>query len=421
MTTHLTRVVTVLALLGWFGGNASAQRAATSPTDRDRWSPWMGCWQVTEESVQDAERVLEDANRRPAGRSAARVCVTPSPDGGVTLTTLVSQKPVLVETIIADGQGRPVSEGACRGTQTAEWSAIAPRVYARTEIACEGQPARVVSGMSAILAGPIWVDIQMIESEGRKGVRVRRYRPALNQEGADRSVIANVPRMPLGGRFTLADIKEASAKLPVEAVQAAVFEMSTSNGYELNAKRLIELDDAGVPDQIIDLMVAMSFPEKYVVERASGGYGGGYAGAWGGADPWDLAWGPYSMWSYYAHPLYYSSYYSPFGYSSWGYWNPYYYGVPGVIVVDPGNRPAEPSGNGRVVDGRGYTRIRPNVPEPAVRTGDGSGSTGGTAGATGSNGNSGSSSGGSVSTGGYSGGGSGGERVAVPRPPGGGK
>jgi hypothetical protein len=165
-----------------------------------------------------------------------------------------------------------------------------------------------------------------------------------------------------------------------------------------------------VPDSVIDLMVAMSFPEKFVVEHAvpisgPGVWGGGYGGAW-------------AMWPYYAHPWYYSSYYSPFGYYNWGYYDPYYYGNPGIIIINPGPGSPEPSGQGRVVDGQGYTRIRPNVPDPPQRTGNGgSGGWGGAA--AGSSGNSGSSSGGSASPGGYSGGGGGGERVAVPRPPGG--
>ena len=206
-------------------------------------------------------------------------------------------------------------------------------------------------------------------------------------------------------------------------VQAAVLELG-SGGYDLNAKRLIELDEAGVHDSVIDLMVAMSFPQKFVVERSrpASGPGGSYfpAGPGFGGNPWDVS-DSYYSWGYFAHPLYYSSYYSPFGYYRWGYYDPYYYGNPGVVIIDPiGGAPGtpQPSGTGRVVDGHGYTRIRPNLPDvPSRSNGDGSGWSGSSAGTSGSN--SGASSGGSVSTGGYSGGGGGGERVAVPRPPGG--
>jgi uncharacterized membrane protein YgcG len=387
--------------------SASAQTAA-GVSERDRWAPWLGCWQLSEESVQDVERLLANETVTPG----ARVCVTPSADGGATMTTLVKGQAVLVETIVADGKARPLSDPKCRGTQQAEWSARAPRIYARTEVACDRQPQRIVSGMSTIISGPRWIDIQLIESQGRQSIRVRRYRRATDQKGALPSAAAGVGTMPVAGRFSLADVKEAATKLSPQALHAVVFELG-AGGYELNAKRLIELDEAGVPDGVIDLMVAMSFPDKFVVERATASTGGG-----GFIDP---LWGPFAAWPYYAHPMYYSTYYSPFGYGYWGYLDPWYYATPGVVIINPpgGLAPGEPSGNGRVVDGQGYTRIRPNVPDPPARTGhgDNSGVTASSSGSSGSN--SGSSTGGSVSTGGYSGGGGGGERVAVPRPPGG--
>ncbi len=114
--------------------------------------------------------------------------------------------------------------------------------------------------------------------------------------------------------------------------------------------------------------------------------------------------------------------YSPFGYRSCGYYDPYYYRGPGVIIMEPGGvGAAEPSGDGRVVDGSGYTRIRRNEPAPATRAGTNGDGGWGTSSTGASSSGSGSGSGTSgVSSGGYSGGGaSGGSgRTAVPRPPG---
>jgi hypothetical protein len=94
--------------------------------------------------------------------------------------------------------------------------------------------------------------------------------------------------------------------------------------------------------------------------------------------------------------------------------------------------PGEPDANGRVINGEGYTRVRPRDADPIRvnagggtidRSGSGSGDSASGSGSGGSN------NGGGVSTGGYSGGGSGGAssgggsggggRTAVPRPPGG--
>jgi hypothetical protein len=408
-------------------GMAAAQSPAP-PASPDRWAPWMGCWQIADESVQDAAAMLADlagTSSAPASTTPnALVCVTPSADGGtgVTMTTFVNDKPVLVETVVADGSQRPITDANCRGWQQAEWSSLGARVYAQAEISCGDKPARTVSGLATIVAGPRWLDIQVVESEGHKSMRVRRYRRAANQKhaAARPSTSRELATMPIGGKLTMADIKEASARVPTEALQAAVLELG-AGGYDLNAKRLRELDAAGVPDSVIDLMVAMSFPERFVVERRTaggGGFGSGYGGGYGaGFDP---MWGSFGIWPYYfVDPFYFSSMYSPFGYRSWGYYDPYNYRGPGVIIIDPGNGGVvPPSGDGRVVDGRGYTRIRRNEPEPATRAGSNSGS--GTASSGSGNGGAGASTSG-VSSDGYSGGGasgSGGGRTAVHRPPG---
>jgi hypothetical protein len=407
---------------------AAAQSPA--PAAADRWAPWMGCWQIADESVQDAAAMLASlagTSSAPASTTPnALVCVTPSADGaaGATMTTYVNDKPVIVETVVADGSQRPIADANCRGWQRADWSSVGARVYAQAEITCGDKPARTVSGLATIVSGPRWLDIQVVESEGQKSMRVRRYRRAADQKraGARPSPSRELGTMPIGGKLTMADIKEAAARVPTEALQAAVLELG-AGGYDLNANRLRELDAAGVPDSVIDLMVAMSFPERFVVERRTsggGGYGSGYGGGYGsGFDP---MWGSFGLWPYYfVDPFYFSSLYSPFGYRSWGYYDRYNYRGPGVIVIDPGNGGVvEPSGDGRVVDGRGYTRIRRNEPEPATRPGMSSSSGSGTSSSGG--GNSGSSAGTSgVSSGGYSSGGASGAeggRTAVPRPPG---
>jgi uncharacterized membrane protein YgcG len=384
--------------------------APAGQTAPDRWAAWRGCWQLSEESIADVARLLsEGASGSPTPATGGRVCVAPAPDGSAAMTTLVNDKPVQTEIIVPDGKPHPLSDPGCRGTQQAEWSQLGPRIYARTEVACGDQPVRIISGFSAVVSGPLWLDIQMVESGGRKSMRVRRYRPVMDRRADAASPAQEV--LPLGGRISIPEIKEAATKVAPETLQAIVLELG-AGGYDLNARRLIELDDAGVPESVIDLMVALSFPKKFVVEHATPSTGPGGFGDYAGL------WGPFAMWPYYAHPMYYRSYYSPFGYYNWGYYDPYYYYPPGVVVINPGPGGGglpEASGAGRVVDGHGYTRIRPNVPDRPARTNDGIGGSSSASGSSGSN-----SGGSSVSTGGYSGGGGGGgERVAVPRPPGG--
>jgi hypothetical protein len=321
----------------------------------------------------------------------------------------------LTETIVADGTEKPLSEPECRGWQRAEWSTLGARLFARAEITCTGQTPRKVSELSLMISGPTWIDIQLVETDGRKNLRVRRYRRAADQRhaGSLPPPARGTAAIPLSPRLSIAEVKEAAIKVEPETLQAALVELG--RGFDLNGKELIELDKAGVPDSVTDLMVALTFPQRLVIERStrSGGYSSGWSG---GFD---------ELWPYFTHPYFYTSYYAPFGYRYWGHYDSYYFGGPGFVTVNPGETTptAQPSGEGRVVDGLGYTRVRRNEPVPSssgrARDGSGGSSTASTSGSSGSS-NSGSSSGGSsgVSSSGYSGGGGDGGRTAQPRPPG---
>jgi hypothetical protein len=228
--------------------------------------------------------------------------------------------------------------------------------------------------------------------------------------------------------LTLDDVKEASAKVSPRALEAALVETRAS--FNLSSKRLLELQDAGVPASVVDLMVALSYPDRFVIERSASvdrasvpfiddpfttfGWGFGPAWAWGYYSP---MYGPFSPY-----------YYSPFAYPYWsGGYNPFYYGGGGWYVVDPGggggggvNLPDQPSGRGRVVDGQGYTRVRPRESDPVMpRSGGGATASSSGGGGASSASSSGSSGGGgsSASPSGFSsgGGGDGGGRTAQPR------
>jgi hypothetical protein len=400
---------------------AAAQTPAPQrpPTDA-RWSSWLGCWELSDESVDDGSAAIARLLGVPAARTrdnaGAVVCVAPAPEGGALMTTYINDRPVLTETIVADGKTRPITEAECQGHQQAEWSTQGARLYAAAEVTCQSEPVRKISGLAMMLAGPTWIDIQLIESDGGKSLRVRRYHRARDQHNA--GAVAGPPNSPLtvGGALTIADVKEASRKVAPEALQAALVEFKS--GFDLNGKRLVELEKSGVPRGVIDLMVALSFPERFVVERPTARAS---SGSWWTPMGYDDLW-PYFATPYFYSPLY-SAYYAPFGYRYWGYFDPYYYSGAGYVVIDPGgngNPTPQPSGQGRVVDGHGYTRVRPRDPDPVIpragRSGDGYSTA-----SSGQSTNSGSGSNGSggVSSSGYSGGSSGsGDRTAQPRPPG---
>src|SRR5262245_23415113 len=104
--------------------SAAAQTPAptTAPTD-ERWSSWLGCWQLNDESVDDGSAAIARLLGVPAARrrenAGAVVCVAPAPDRGAVMTTYINDRAVLTETIVADGKPRPITEAECHGQQQA--------------------------------------------------------------------------------------------------------------------------------------------------------------------------------------------------------------------------------------------------------------------------------------------------------------
>jgi uncharacterized membrane protein YgcG len=173
-------------------------------------------------------------------------------------------------------------------------------------------------------------------------------------------------------------------------------------------------------------MIGITYPQKFVVQSAGGG-GGGIGSPYGfglGTMAFDPFFAPL------IGPAALMNCYSPYGWARASYWsscasvNPYYATYPGYYAgyYDPwgvgwiqtqggGGSSAVPTGDGRVVNGRGYTQVRPLEPLPVIGGDNGSNWSGTSSSGSGSSGSSG------VSSSGYSGGGGGGggDRVAVPR------
>jgi hypothetical protein len=349
------------------------------------------------------------------------VCVVPAAAGGARLMTVAGDRIVLDETIVPDGVSRPVDEPGCRGSRKSEWSTDGQRIYASAELTCDAQAPRKVSGLTLLSSNAEWIDVQVVMAGTQENVRVRKYErssdvppdPAL----VPADLAARAARTAFGTHLTIGHVTEASRKVTPRVLEALIFETQTA--FPLDSRQLIALDDAGVPDTIIDLMVAFSFPKKFEVRRSYAGSSsfGGFGGF--GGFGWDPFGGDFLS-AEFGSPWYYNPYYSfsPFGYSSWGYWNGYYSDGPTIEIGAGGSTSGSTEGHGRVVNGSGYTQVVHRAPEAEgqatqkINAGGDASSSGGIA--------SGASSGSSgVTSGGYTSGGDGGGgdsgRSAVPR------
>lgn len=383
MKSVLAVVVGFLVVAAAYAQEREPERARVQSGAVDsRWSNWIGCWQPVE-----------------ANESDARVCVSIAGEHGVTFATTVDGQTVLEETLVADGIDRQVTDAECRGTQRAEWSLDGRRLFARADLVCAGQEPRQISGLAMIVPDGTWLDVQSSRVDSRESLRVRRYRRVAD------GVASFVPT---GSSFTLDAVKEASRKVSPHVLEAALAEAHAQ--FDLNSRNVIGLADAGVPERVIDVMIALSYPQQFIVERTTPSLAPPLLSpAFLTADPFD----------------YRAYYYSPFAYMYSGFYYPYAFGASYPLMGSGASAPPRPSGSGQAIDGVGYTRVRQRETEPRATTAS---SEAGASSTSSGPRSSPSGSGGSVSSSGYSAGGSSGSgssgsgssggdsgRTAVPR------
>jgi hypothetical protein len=422
----ITFLLALILTAGTVYAQPGAPAAASAAQVDARFAGWLGCWRLDDDL---------------AG-TGARMCITPDKDG-VRLQTIVGSNKGIDELVVPDGVSRPITDAECKGTERAEWSDDGARIFRTTEVTCGKEAARTIKTVAFIAPGPAWINVQHVTGAAlNESVRVQRYRRAANQKLADGST-APQPDATIAMRTTqdqtrwsIEDVIEASGKMPPEALQAALTEVR--HGFDLNRKTLVLLDEGGVNDSVIDLMVALTYPQRFVVERRGGSSAtAGITTGSGWFDPFMpgmAGMAGYTMNDCYSPYGYgYRSYYSMcgsalygLGYNYYGYgsYPGYYYGGWVNIGQYPpsigSGIPAEPQPEGRVVNGRGYTQIRNREAEPSSPRISGNGNGGGWNGSGGSATSGGyssgsSSSGSSGGGGGASSGGDSGARVAVPK------
>jgi len=377
----------VSSLLAWSALPVDAEERTPPPAGTQsvvidaRWTPWLGCWRPDDDIEED----------ETAPGPAVLVCVGPADKpAGVVIRTFADQQVVFEETIAADGRRYPPRDSSCEGWQLVEWSSTGRRVFTTAESTCKDQRIVRMSGFTTITPDDRWVDIQTVTSGGRSAMRLRSYRRALGSLPAPFAYLPRPPR-PRVGPMTFDEVKEASARLSSFALEAAVAEVGVE--FTASARWLLALADAGVSARVIDLVVALNFPQRFVVTRARPGR------------PWTRAGLTISK----IEPV---AAYAPLGDLYWFYWyGDEFWDEPGFIECEPGP-PAHVGdhvSHGRLVNGLGYTQVEPRRAESASSWSETPDSNGGS---------STDNSGASATSQGYTGGtASDGTHTAQPRPP----
>ncbi len=327
----------------------------------------------------------------------------------------------IVERPMLDLTGKRISppRDGCKGTEAVTPSADGARISVVSDYTCAGGVRRIA-------------DAQFVRTADGQYARV------------------NGPTVPFGTPSV-----RAAAGAPVSADDvlevAKVVDPTTTEawltdrgqGFMLNGKELLRLAKGGMPPRIIDMMVAVSNPQTFVLQRNEGSgsidaelapsedrrgdinrrsssmcmptrdacYGMMGLGWLYGADRY-YGWGPYGY--QYGYPF--SRFGNGFGYPYYGgYWGPGYFNGNGpVVVVVPGGT-ASGQSRGRAVYGQGYTRGGSSGSSGSSGGSSYTGSGRSTSGGSSSGGSSSSGSSAGSSSSGSSGGGESSARTAKPR------
>lgn len=339
--------------------------APLSAQDMDgRWLPFVGCWEAL--GGEDDIGLL---------------CFEPA-DGGVLLSNVVDGEVASSEFFAADGQPRDVNSEGCEGWEVTTFSQDGRRVFTETEFLCGTDEPRAGTGVMTFVQPNMWADIRTLETDGEPFVWVQEYRLASRDRLAEAGVedpaaglamAVRTSRQSAAAPIDLGDVEEAMEVMDPKAVESWL----VTKGDELDpsAADLVRLADAGVPENVIDAVVAVSHPERFVV--ASGGevesydaprptHYRGYMGYWSYRTPrWGLGYAPFG-WAFGYDPMYYRNYYAgSYGYGyGYGYGYNYWGSRPGTIVIE---RSGGGSRGGSVINGQGYRRGNPSDDATRVR------------------------------------------------------
>jgi hypothetical protein len=313
-----------------------------------RWLPWIGSWRLIPEVISEGDK---------GARENYLMEIRQGDDGqSIIMKSFRAEKLLLETRITADGSRQPLEDDKCSGWYAYSWSDTGKRLLFESESGCPAELPRLISGISIVTDNRDWLDIQLLRSGEDRAVSVRRYSAVsenINTAAKSGPGPTMAPRYLAATGLSIDEVIELSRKIPSDLLEATIAELHKP--FKLNSGTLKRLSDAGVRPQVVDLMVALSFPDRFSVNRQRIAPVGQADLAPAGAfyDP-PYVWLPFGYWSIYGP---YSTWYwgTPvYGYwgSGWGIWpsgysNGGYYGH----GYDSG---------GRLINGRGYSRVEPN-------------------------------------------------------------
>ena len=330
---------------------ASAQNAQPDA----RWEALSGCWEPA--PPQDT----------PASRAQLPLtCIVPVQGrAAVDVLDIVDGRIMQRRTMLTTGERVQSKRDGCEGWESGEWAPSGTRIFLQSRFTCSGGIERRSNGIMDISASGDWLVVEGVAVGTSQEVQASRYVAATRPVLAPAEVLtaleghrlsASTARMAATRPLTLNDVMDATSRLEPVVVESWLLERNES--FDLNAKQLEHLSDAGVPPRVIDVMLALSYPDALRIEgiTPAGDPVVGQDVEQEVRTPYgDPFYGPRYRYGGYFAPY---GYYSPYGYSGYGFGlSPFGFGYRGgwrSVVVVRGSSTQSPEG--KAVQGRGYTR-----------------------------------------------------------------
>jgi hypothetical protein len=221
--------------------------------------PWIGSWRLVANKVNSSESEL-----------VQEFLLTISPgssEKSITMKGYRDETPLAEEVVIVDGLRHQLTDDRCTGWYQYSWSENGKRLLFNSESTCPGNPLRIISGMSIFDGNGCWLDIQLLDNGADKATNTRKYRNVDNDSVTLSAINANrisSSRSAASKGFSISEIIELSSKVESEVLEAALLEMGKP--FPINSENLAHMADSRVPSRVIDLMVALSFPDKFYVQ-----------------------------------------------------------------------------------------------------------------------------------------------------------
>ena len=366
-----------------------------------RWRAFAGCW------VPEANTAI-GAN----ATTGTMVCIAPvAGTQSADVATIVNKQVLHTDRLNASGEHIAKTVDKCPGWESATWSEDRNRLLLRSQFDCGDSIKVKGSGVFSVDADGNFVQVQGTSVGANGGARVVHYRPAdvMLAQGTVLTDSAMVQTVATEPSASAAWIRQAAGRAPsvgavldlskhVDEAVAQAWLSEFGKPEKLSAKDLVAMSDAGMPSSLIDMMVAMTYPERFQLQarnannaearpvNANAAMMNRAASCYDEFDRFGYLYGSrlgrMDCYRYGVPSGYYGTY--PFGYGlgyglgyGYGGYGNTYYGNSPIVIVTRGDGGGAAQPRGRAVVGGGYTRERTSGDDgsSAPRT-SGSGSSG---------------------------------------------